>query len=80
MALPRMARLDITEELRSGENRLEVRVTTTWHNRLVRDAGLPKTERVSRMYPEGHYARYKGRNLLASGLVGPVRVVFRESR
>ena len=69
-------RVDITDALRSGENRLEVRVTATWHNRLVRDAALPKAERVSRMYPEARYTRFKGRNLIESGLLGPVRLIL----
>jgi hypothetical protein len=69
-------RVDITNVLHSGENRLEVRVTTTWHNRLVRDAALPKVERVSRMYPESRYTRFKGRSLIESGLLGPVQLIL----
>ena len=69
-------RLDITDELRVGENRLEVRVANLWHNRLVGDAALPKPERVTRMVPETHYSRLRDKDLMDSGLLGPVRIVF----
>ncbi len=32
---------DITQHLRTGDNTVEVSVTSTWHNRLVFDANLP---------------------------------------
>jgi len=68
-------RFDVTGKLRSGQNELEIRVVNTWHNRLVADAALPKDKRVSRMYPEPRYGRYRGRNLIRSGLMGPVRLI-----
>ncbi len=71
-------RLDVTDLLRPGRNDLEVRVTNTWHNRLVRDVSLPQAERVSRMYPPQRYQRFKDRRLIESGLLGPVRILFRE--
>ena len=67
-------RLDVTGALRAGENRLEVRVANLWHNRLVGDAGLPKAKRVTRMVPESHYQRLRGKSLIDSGLLGPVRI------
>jgi len=67
---------DVTDALRTGQNRIEVRVANLWHNRLVGDAVLPKTERVSRMAPETHYERLRGKKLMDSGLLGPVRIVF----
>ena len=36
---------DISKFLARGENELRVRVTSTWHNRLVHDAALPEQER-----------------------------------
>jgi len=68
-------RFDITRQARAGENELVLRVANPWHNRLVADANLKKNERVSRMYPESRYARYRGRQLIPSGLLGPVRIL-----
>ncbi|MBN2579890.1 MAG: hypothetical protein JXB10_12955 [Pirellulales bacterium] len=69
-------RLDVSGRLLPGENRLEVRVTAPWHNRLVADVKLPRAQRVSRMLPEERYRRYRNRKLIDSGLLGPVRIVF----
>ena len=33
--------IDITEEVRAGENRLEIRVANTWINRVIGDEALP---------------------------------------
>jgi hypothetical protein len=70
-------RLDVTDAIRPGENRLEVRVANLWHNRIVGDASLPEARRVTRMVPKTHYDRLRGKPLIPSGLLGPVRVVFR---
>ena len=35
-------RLDVTEALKSGQNRLEVKVTNLWPNRLIGDEQLPE--------------------------------------
>ena len=67
---------DVTGALRAGQNRIEVRVANLWHNRLVGDAVLPKTERVSHMAPETHYERLCGKKLMNSGLLGPAQIVF----
>lgn len=66
---------DITSRMHAGANELEVRVANTWHNRLVADAPLPRNERVTRIYPEARYNRYRGRPLMTSGLLGPVRIL-----
>ncbi len=66
---------DISGRLALGENRLEIRVANLWHNRLVGDAALPKSKRVSRMVPESHYQRLRDHKLIDSGLLGSVRVV-----
>ena len=72
-------RLDVTGQLRTGQNRLEVRVANLWHNRLVADAALPKSQRLTRTVPETHYERVRGQELIDSGLLGPVRVIFAPS-
>ncbi|WP_144059207.1 glycosyl hydrolase [Rhodopirellula sp. SWK7] len=38
-------RLDITDQIRTGENLLSIQVTNTWHNRLVFDSQLPVPQR-----------------------------------
>lgn len=70
---------DITNQLVYGENDLKIRVTNVWHNRLVADAALPKEKRVTRMYPEKWYERFRGRKLVDCGLKGPVRIIFSKS-
>ena len=52
-------------------NVLEVRVTNLWPNRLIYDAGLPESERLTRT----NINPYKPTDsLLPSGLLGPVRI------
>ena len=65
---------DVSRQIRTGENRLEIRVANLWHNRLVGDAALPEARRVTRVVPESHYQRVRGKPLLPSGLLGPVRI------
>jgi hypothetical protein len=43
--------LDITPFLRRGENTLEIHVANSLMNRMIRDASLPETERVTYAYP-----------------------------
>jgi len=63
--------VDVTKELRPGKNRLEVKVANVWSNRLIADAGLPESKRVS----WASYNPYKaGDRLLSSGLLGPVQL------
>ena len=69
-------RFDVTRHLVAGDNRLEIRVANLWNNRLVGDAGLPKAQRVSRMAPEDFYEKFRGKPLMDSGLLGPVRIRF----
>lgn len=61
--------VDVTTALHSGKNRLEVKVVNVWANRLIADAGLPESKRVS----WATYNPYKpGDRLIPSGLLGPV--------
>ncbi len=98
-------RLDITNLVKRGSNRLEVRVTDLWTNRLIGDEQLPPEDafgfkdergvdphgivRLPQWYLEGKPKPPGGRitfatwhfydqdaPLVASGLLGPVRVLY----
>jgi len=64
-------RADITDALKPGSNRLEVRVTNLWPNRLIGDAALPEEKRLTWTT----FQPYKADSpLLPSGLLGPVGI------
>jgi hypothetical protein len=65
-------RVDISKALKAGENRLDIRVTNTWRNRLIQDHSLPEKERVTRTNAS---FRNKLMKLVPAGLFGPVRIV-----
>lgn len=61
-------RLDVTDAIESGLNRLTIKVTSSWFNRLVYDAGLPENERKTwTIAGPGKNAKPQ-----QSGLLGPV--------
>jgi len=66
-------RIDVSDFIQAGENRIEVRVVNTWHNRLMADAAKPESERLSRISQP--YRIKPGTAPAAGGLLGPVRVV-----
>lgn len=64
-------RVDITDWVKKGKNRVEVEVVTTWMNRLIGDSRLPEAER--RTWTPCN--PFKPDNALQkSGLVGPVLI------
>ena len=63
-------RLDITSLVKPGSNQLTVKVTNTWFNRLVYDAGLEESARKTWTIN----GPPKDRSLLSAGLLGPVIV------
>lgn len=64
-------RKDISEYVRFGANRIEIKVTNLWPNRLIGDQYLPEEER----YTETNISKYtKTSPLLPSGLLGPVQL------
>ncbi|MBO0330315.1 glycosyl hydrolase [[Muricauda] lutisoli] len=68
-------KIDITEALQNGENKLEVAVTNVWVNRLIRDAqpNVQKTITYTTM------PFYQGNEpLLTSGLMGDVKILEQE--
>ena len=61
-------RVDLTDAIQSGVNKLTVEVTGTWFNRLVYDAGLPEEQRKTWTIS----GPAKEEPLRDSGLLGPV--------
>ena len=64
--------LDITNDVKSGDNTLQVKVTSTWFNRLVYDAALPEADRKTWTI-SGPSA---GSPLKEYGLLGPVTLKY----
>jgi hypothetical protein len=70
-------RVDVTHELKPGENTLQIKVTNLWVNRLVGD----QQPDVTRKYTYTSQPFYRANSaLLPSGLLGPVRVVRKDIR
>lgn len=60
--------IDVTEELQTGRNELEVRVVNTWINRIIGDVALPEDQRIT----WATWSPFKpGDALQPSGLMGP---------
>lgn len=68
--------LDITKALRPGTNDIEISVTNSLQNRLIGDASLPESERVT--WSTTQIARPTD-HLIPSGIIGQVRIVKTES-
>jgi hypothetical protein len=65
-------RVDITGVARAGTNKLKIRVTNLWPNRLIGDQKLPEDQRITWASVQPYKADSP---LLPSGLLGPVRIV-----
>jgi hypothetical protein len=62
-------RVDMTGVVHPGKNRLEIRVTNLWPNRIIGDQFLPEPQRLTRT----NIRKFtKESPLLPSGLLGPV--------
>jgi hypothetical protein len=62
-------RADVSAVVTPGENRLEIKVTNLWPNRLIGDSKLPEKDR----FTWTTFNPYKpDSTLLDSGLLGPV--------
>ncbi|MDN3668652.1 glycosyl hydrolase [Echinicola jeungdonensis] len=68
--------VDISKALREGENKLEIRVTNTWANRIIGDLKLPQDQRFTQTIAD--LDRMEGREPLEAGLLGPVRILEKE--
>jgi alpha-L-rhamnosidase/Glycosyl hydrolases family 2, sugar binding domain len=68
-------RVDVTDAVRSGENKLEIEVVNFWPNRLIGDAGLPPAQRLTKTNIRKLTAKTP---LETAGLLGPV-VLFQQN-
>ncbi len=68
-------RVEISSAVQPRHNRLEIRVTNLWPNRLIGDESLPEGQR----FTHTNVKKFKrGAPLLPSGLRGPVRILSAE--
>jgi hypothetical protein len=65
-------RVDITGALKSGKNAVEIKVTNAWVNRIIGDRQPNVTKTYTFTSPKFYKADSK---LVASGLLGPVKVI-----
>ncbi|MCG2614793.1 DNA-binding protein [Terrimonas sp. NA20] len=66
-------RLSIGQAVKTGENVLEIEVSNTWANRLIRDQQLPKEKRIT--WTTAPF-RLAGKPLLPAGITGEVLLLF----
>ncbi len=68
-------RLEITDAVKSGKNKLEITVVNTWQNRLIGDRGKDQKDRFTKTN-----IRVKDEwELRSSGLIGPVEIISNQS-
>jgi hypothetical protein len=65
-------RLDISQAVNKGENKLEIELVNTWVNRLIGDSKLPESQRTT-WCPVNPFK--PGDPLQPSGLFGPVQIL-----
>ncbi|MDB5026142.1 MAG: hypothetical protein JWP78_3897 [Mucilaginibacter sp.] len=63
-------KVDITKALKSGKNKLEIKVVNTWANRLIGDSMLPADQRKT----SALFGPDPKNGLESSGLLGPVKI------
>lgn len=64
-------KLDITQWVKPGQNKLEIEVVNNWMNRLIGDLNLPEAQRKTWCYVNPYNAQS---TLQPSGLFGPVTI------
>ncbi|MBI5766636.1 MAG: glycoside hydrolase [Verrucomicrobia bacterium] len=70
-------RLDVTAALKPGENKLEIKVTNQWTNRIAGDRAAPADQKILAAAPPGRGGGGGGGATPAlpdSGLIGPVTI------
>lgn len=72
-------RVDVTDALHPGSNRLEVKVVNLWANRVVHDLSLPKSQRLTKTHDQFRFDMLNVNTpILPSGLLGPVALMERD--
>lgn len=66
--------IDVSKAIRQGENKIEIKVANTWHNRLIGDNLLPPAKRI--IWTTAPF-RLKDKPLLPAGLVGDVKLTVK---
>ena len=66
--------LDVTDYVKSGNNKLEISVFNLWPNRLIGDGKLPEKDRFTRTNINKFNFPGSEKLLRESGLLGPVRI------
>ena len=64
-------RLDITDQVKTGDNELTITVVNNWMNRIIGDLNLPESQRETWYLVNPHNAQT---SLQPSGLFGPVTI------
>jgi len=70
-------RADITKAIKAGANKLEIKVTNEWTNRLIGDQRSPADKKVLDSYTAPFGGQYQ---LTESGLIGPVSLLIEKKQ
>jgi hypothetical protein len=68
-------RVDVTDAVKPGENKLQIEVVNFWPNRIIGDASLPKEQRLTQTNIRKLTAKTP---LEPAGLLGPVQLLEKE--
>lgn len=68
-------RLNISNAIKKGNNKIEIEITNTWANRLIGDSKLPEDKKITKTTAP---FRLEGKPLNPAGLLGPVVIQVEE--
>ena len=69
-------RFDVSDQIKAGENQLEIAVTNLWPNRLIGDGKMPAEKRLTKTNVMKYDTPGADSLLRPSGLLGPVQLRF----
>ena len=64
--------LDISKAVKLGDNTIEIKVSNTWANRLIRDIDLPQDKRIT--WTTAPLNLLQGKTLLKAGIEGEISI------